>query len=95
MSPFIDEMFALIALQLANGRAYVVEVPGTGKYVVAKGSEFVVQKHLGQREPVYPGVEALLQNADDFVIWAPNALSGFDSQWGKGLHTWHMRWVRA
>lgn len=43
----------------------------------------------------YPICSGMMRNKDDFPVWAPSHVYGYDSPWGKGVPTVNLEYIRG
>jgi cysteinyl-tRNA synthetase len=98
VSETIPEIIALIERLIANGAAYVVDMPNGAKDVYYAVRAFAGYGKLSKRnlEELQAGarIESGEEKKDpfDFALWKGTDASGWgwDSPWGKGRPGWHI-----
>jgi cysteinyl-tRNA synthetase len=82
----MEELFEIsyISNMIYRSKAYTIDIPNIGTFVLADSEYYNVRKRPIQNEYIK---DSLKKNVDDFVVWMPSYESKYcyESPWGCGV----------
>jgi cysteinyl-tRNA synthetase len=82
----MEELYEIIYIShmISRGRAYTLNIPDIGEFVLAESKYYNIRKRPIQNENIK---DSFKKHEDDFVVWMPSKNNELykNSPWGNGV----------